>query len=321
MNVNPIFNNKYYYFAPAFKNKAPVRTNVLKELKNINCVYCGEKMLTYNQVDDYSTKASKLTGQKLYKFLSILEPHMKKREKAVLRVIKQEIKKYPKLHLQGVLQKMFPYHLKKLEKQQKTILKQIAKESRNFSENDKNLTLLHVYKGLVSINRHDNVKHFKLNEYINDFYNIKNEYENIDNFTKIENVIYSMPTTHTNIDAFVVKYSRKSSKEIVERLLKPSQLTIEHLHPRSLGGTNIMSNIVLACGDDNSKRSSKPLDTMPNLRINIHNYFRSLRLAMAKKIPIQDCLKVEEYILSIQNTINSMLSEPIKFDNSKGKGR
>ena len=290
--------------------------NVFKTLKDVECVYCGETMLTYNQVDDYSTKASKLTGRKLSKYLSSLEPYMKNKEKAVLLLIKEGIKKYPRLPLQGVLQQMFPHHLRKLEKQQKIILKQIAKESRKFSENDKNLTLLQVYKGLVAINRHDNVKHFKLNEYLNDFYKVKEFYENEDNFKKIENVIHSMPTTHTNIDAFIVKYSRKTSKEIVERLLKPSQLTIEHLHPKSLGGTNIMSNIVLACGDDNSKRSSNPLETMPQLRTNIHNYFRTLRASMGKKYSAQDCLKVEEYIRSIQETVNSMLTEKIRFNNS-----
>ena len=128
------------------------------------------------------------------------------------------------------------------------------------------------------------------------------------------NTLYIMP--NTSINAFIVKFSRKSSKEIATRLLSPSQSTIEHLLPHSLGGTRVISNVVLACGDDNSRRGNKPLDTMPQLRTNIHHYFRTLRHAMAKRVPIQDCLKVEEYILNIQKTINSMIDAPIRFDNS-----
>ena len=316
MNINPITYNNYSYVRPSFKSNSPVNTRVLKDLSDVSCVYCGEKMLTTGQVDIFATKAAKLNGKKLYKYLSTLEKYMKPNEKKVLRVIKEGIKKNPDLSLQEVLQEMFPYHLGKLEKAQKSVLKQIEKLSKSFCEADKNLTLMQVYKGLVDIRKSEVEKHFKTNIYISEFYKLKERYTNKEDFKKIENIIRNMPNSHTNISAFIVKFSRKSSKEIATRLLSPSQSTIEHLLPHSLGGTRILSNIVLACGDDNSRRGNKPLDTMPQLRTNIHHYFRTLRHAMAKKLPIQDCLKVEEYILNIQKTINSMLEKPIRFDNS-----
>ncbi len=316
MYLNPIKSNSYNYQVCAFKAKEPVRISVLKNLKDVSCVYCGEKMLTFDQIDEFSSKAAKLSGKKLYKYLSSLEHYMKDNEKAVLLIIKEGIKKHPDCQIQGVLQYIFPRHLEKLENKQKTILKSIAKEAKNFPEADKNLTLMQVYKGLFEIKRRDEKRHFKLKAYINDFYKIKDLYTEPKNFEKISEIIGTMPTTYNNLDAFIVKYSRKSSKEIVERLLKTNQSTIEHLLPRSLGGTNDISNLVLACGKDNSRRGNKPLDTMPTLRKNLQRYFITLRAAMGKKVSVQDCVGVEKYIRNIQKTVNSLLSEPIRFDNS-----
>ena len=323
MNISPIsysYNN-YCYVATPFRAKYPINMRTFRDLKNVTCSHCGGKMLTYNQVEDYAKKGEKLTGKNLYKYLSALEPKMKKNEKAVLRVIKQGIKKYPKLNLQGVLQKLFPVHLEKLEKQQTEVLMQIANEAMNFSEMDKNLTLMKVYKGLFEVKKREIGRHFKLNEYLSDFYKIKADFSDMKNFEKIDTIVHSMPNTHNNIDAFIVKFSRKSSKEIIERLLSPSQSTEDHLLPKSLGGSNDMSNKVLACGDCNSKRGNKPLETIPNFRVNLTKYFRTLRLAISNKIPLQDCVKVEQHIIDVQNTVNSLLNEPIKFNNSKGYAR
>lgn len=321
MYISSISYNYNKYSDVSFKAKPPVRIGTLKALRGVTCIYCGEKMLTYNQVKDYAIKASKYNGKKLYEALASFERFLKPNEKAVLKIIKEEIKKNPKSNIQNILQNLFPRHVGKLEKKQKDILNQIAKISKSFPEDDRNLTMMQVYKGLYHIKNHVNGKHFKLNVYLSDFYKNKSLYKNEANFDKIDKIIRSMPNSHTNIDAFIVKYSRKPPREIIERLLRPSQLTIEHLKPRSLGGTNDMFNIVLACGNDNSKRSSKPLDAMPQLRKNVNSYFMTLRFALGKKLPIQDCLKVEEYINSIKKTINSMLSQPIKFDTSKGSAR
>lgn len=315
MFINPIPYNSYYNY-PVFKARQPLNQKVLKSLKGISCVYCGEEMLTYSQVEDYSNKAAKLNGASLYKFLSSIEHHMKDNEKAVLALLKENIKKNHNMNLQDILKKLQPRHLARLEKHQKSVLKQIEKIAKKFPENDKYLILEKVYKGLNEIKKHDDIKHFKLNEYLSDFYLIKENLSDKENFKKIEEIIHSMPNAHTSIDAFIVKYSRKTSKEIVERLLKPSQSSLEHLKPRSCGGSNEMYNIVLACGKDNSSRGSKLLDTMPGLKINIHNYFRSLRAAMAKKVSESDYIKVEQQIRNNQKTINSLISNPIKFDNS-----
>ena len=119
-----------------------------------------------------------------------------------------------------------------------------------------------------------------------------------------------MPNTHTNVDAFVIKYSRKSSKEIMTRLLEPRQATIEHLKPVSHGGGNEMSNIVLACKDCNSKRSNKPLRTMIGLQRNLPKFLISLLRFVEMNFPKQDirCFR-REYAEGVKATISEELSK------------
>lgn len=324
MYITPISysNNKYNYgtnlYAQPFKAKSRVSWQSIKVLNNVNCPYCGEVMLTHNQVNDYAIKASKLTGASLSKYLSKLEPHLKQNEKAVLCVIKEGIKKYPKLSLQAVLIQIFPRHLKKLEKTQCDILKQIEKESEKFSERDRILARKQVYTGLADIVTNEPGKHFKLKKFLDDFYLMKADFSNKRNFEKIEKLVHLMPTSHTNVNAFIVKYSRKDSKEIVEGLLHPSQMSREHVDPRSHGGGNEMYNIMPACCDCNSTRSNKPLDSMIGLRVNLPKFFLSLRNSISKKIPEHACVEVDKYFEDIQKSINSQLEDEIRFDNSRG---
>jgi len=87
---------------------------LMRSLKNVTCVYCGQEMLTLHQIEDFAKKASKLTGQRLSRFLTSYQTKMKPNEIYATNLIKEALKKNPHDDLQQVLGKMFPYHLKKL---------------------------------------------------------------------------------------------------------------------------------------------------------------------------------------------------------------
>ena len=268
----------------------------------------------------YSNKAAKLKGIKLANFLISLQPEMKPNEKKAACIIKEELKKHPKEDLKGILTILFPRHVDRLEKQQEKVLLELQKIAVDFPEHDRLVTMSQIQKGLDGIKKNSSGEHFKRNKYISEFFLLNDSYEDFGNYMKIIEAIKSMPNTHTSIDAFIVKYSRKSSKDIMTRLLSPSQVTLEHLNPRSKGGTNILSNLVLACGKDNSTRRSSDLNTMPSLSINLPNYFHSLRKALAKKLPKQEFPKVEEYISGVKETITGLLKNGLKIsDPSKGR--
>lgn len=304
----------------SFTGHNQLTMKVLRNLKGVTCVYCGHEMLTSAQIDECARKAARLKGVPLAKYLISLQPDMKPYEKKAACLIKEELKKHPQENLQGILKLLFPKHVDKLEKQQEKVLLELQKIAVDFPEHDRAVTAEQIKKGLEGIKKRTQGEHFKRNRYINEFFGLRDKYEDFGNYMKIIEAIKSMPNTHTSIDAFIVKYSRKSPKEIMTRLLSPSQVTVEHLNPRSKGGTNILSNLVLACGRDNSTRRSNDLNTMPNLSINLPNYFRTLRKALSEKLPWQEFSKVEEYIKGVKETITGLLKNGLKIsDPSKGR--
>ena len=291
-----------------------------KKLKNVYCAYCGHRMLTTSEINAISQRAITLKGVDLAKFLIKLQPDLKPNEKKVACIMKEELKKNSKTDLKGILQSLFPRYVERLEKQQEKVLIELQKIAVDFPVHDKKITMEQIQKGFVAIRKSSSDEHFKRNQYINDFFLLDKSYEDFGNYMKIIEAIKLMPDTYSSVDAFVVKYSRKTSKDIMQRLLSPSRVTIEHVLPRSNGGTNAMSNIILACGMDNSSRRSNPLETIPGLSRNLPIYFMTLRKALAKKLPFQDLNKVELYISGIKETINSLLKNGLRInDNSKGR--
>ena len=102
--INPITNSyAIYRTRPSFEGRKQLGVRFFRELKNVDCPYCGHKMLTGSQIDDYSQKVSKLKGVKLVKFIISLQPDMKPNEKKASCIIKEALKKYPHDNLKEVL--------------------------------------------------------------------------------------------------------------------------------------------------------------------------------------------------------------------------
>ena len=73
---------------------------------------------------------------------------------------------------------------------------------------------------------------------------------------KIAAVVKRLPTTRTSVNAFITKHELAASDAIGYDMLRPSIVTIEHMHPRSEKGPNELWNYALACERDNNNRSS-----------------------------------------------------------------
>ena len=318
MVISPITNNFNFYAQNWGKSpisfgcrpKVALTINALRDLKRVTCLYCGQKMLTNEQIEEYAAKASKLKGNQLSLFLDKLRPDMKPNEQAVVDIIKPELKKNPKADIKDALMALFPHYLKNLEQKQKSVLKHLSKVADGFCEHDRDLTKQLIKKGYEKIKLCSTDKHFKNNKYLSGFYVLKDQYQDKSNLTKIAKAIKSLPTTYTSLDAFVVKYSRKTSKETAERLLMPSVITVEHLNPRSMGGKNVLKNVAAACGRCNSTRRSQPMSIMyDGLKENFPTHVRTLTKELSKKLPKFEFSKVGTYIKNIRKTINSLLDD------------
>ena len=322
MQIFPIkYVNISHIQAPVAFKRNDFSMEALRNLENVNCIYCGQVMLTAKQIKEFANKAEKLKGIELAKLLIEYQPLMKRNERKAACMIKEELKKHPDADLKDILRIMYPRHVALLENQQKKVLLELEKIAVDFPKHDKELTMNYVRHGLKKIKSRKENDHFKRNHYISMFFMLKDAYSDFGNYIKIINAIKSMPNTHSSTDAFIVKYSRKTPYEIATRLLTPNQVTWEHILPQSLGGTNELGNIVLCCGHDNSTRRSQSLDTMRDgLSVNMSKHLQSLRKAISQKFPENQLIKAEEYIQKFKDRINSLLIKDINiYDPSKGR--
>lgn len=72
----------------------------------------------------------------------------------------------------------------------------------------------------------------------------------------IHKIANKLPTSGENFAAYMLKLSTATNEQIGYKYTWPSMATIEHLHPRSKGGTNDKGNLGIASAIENSKRKS-----------------------------------------------------------------
>jgi len=77
---------------------------------------------------------------------------------------------------------------------------------------------------------------------------------------------YTLPSSSTDIDAFIVSCSKMTHEQIAKRLVSSAFATIEHIKPKSKNGSDNLSNYLLVSAEYNNARSSLPLNTYIALR-------------------------------------------------------
>ncbi len=95
---------------------------------------------------------------------------------------------------------------------------------------------------------------------------------------KIDAIVAKLPNSRTSVNAFITKHELSASDAIGYNVLRPSIVTIEHIHPKSLGGPNELGNYALACSMDNNVRSNVDLrEFIKNFDIkNQKQYFKEI---------------------------------------------
>lgn len=88
---------------------------------------------------------------------------------------------------------------------------------------------------------------------------ILQDYDNKKVKNKIISLIEKLPNSETSTNAFIAKHQFADSESIAFDLLRPSIVTIEHIHPKSKDGPNLLYNYALACERDNGNRSNGDL--------------------------------------------------------------
>ena len=91
-------------------------------------------------------------------------------------------------------------------------------------------------------------------------YDLKEAMEDVPKTSRTKTNLFmlanKLPTSSDSVYAFITKHDQSSPEKIVYDIFIPSELTVEHQHPSSLGGSDTLPNWAMACKRCNNTRQS-----------------------------------------------------------------
>lgn len=128
-----------------------------------------------------------------------------------------------------------------------------------------------------------------------------------------------LPNSKKDVEAFVVKYMRRSPREAAYRLIKNSEPTIEHIVPFSKSGDNSMGNLLVMCSDCNTARGDMSykdyIEQHPEMRENILKYFDDIKKVLKRT---RKTSEYQGYIDSVKETLQNYSPESFNFFTNSG---
>lgn len=188
---------------------------------------------------------------------------------------------------------------------------------RSVLKNNEQLTA--VFKEAKSrLNRKEIIVPFRKKSFIYDLMKIiEKEPEPFQN--KILNIAKTLPSSSDNFAAYLLKISTDTNEKIGYRIVWPSMATIEHLFPRSKGGSDDWENLGIASAIENSNRKSidmtEQIARIPNTcqytqrTINKLIELNNNGLFQKNKVP-------SSYIIGYAETVYEQSNHIIKLDTS-----
>lgn len=129
-----------------------------------------------------------------------------------------------------------------------------------------------------------------------------------------------LPTSRDTIAAYVVKFRNEPSSKIAYRLLCPTFASVEHIHPRSMGGQDLMSNFGGATVRENSDRGNidftEQIVRRPGTKKNSQKYVNKL-IELVNKGVFKRYNINPQYIDDFSHTIDVESQGQIKLNTRK----
>ena len=270
-NLSPQDYLKYYYDVPYEGSTSAGKP--LRKLRNIICPYRGIEIIPSETIKDFEKKLEKCkTALDCVELLSKYQDNMLPTEKEIFAIFKAFVGLNPNDNLKSCLQMIRGNCLTKLKLEELEVLDEVdllthklcAKTALEFRAKTTKCRQI-----IISNNERD---FFKRKIFLASLEGISPKENEREIFSDIKNKALFLPTSESSKNAFVVKYSKRTQKEIVRRLFVASTATIEHIIPASLGGANTMGNFLLTSASGNRYRENMPLVEYIKRHPNIPQY-------------------------------------------------
>ncbi len=260
--LNLISSENYlkYYFDIPYDGKTSAG-KPLRKLRNITCPYRGIKIIPSDSVKGFEKALENCNNaQTAVELLSKYTKNMLPTEKAMYAIFKDFALINPNDNLQNCLEMLRINSLTKLKLEEFEVLDDVDRLIRKLSCQSALLIRAKTTKCRTIILSDDEQDTFKRKIFLNSLGEIIPNENEREIFANIKNKALFLPTSESSKNAFVVKYSKRSHKEIVRRIFISSTGSIEHITPASLGGLNTIGNFLLTCASGNRYRENMPLE-------------------------------------------------------------
>ena len=267
-----------------------------KKQSNLPCPCCGKIMTTREELLSFIQNSKIKKGDELAQELEKYKNRLRGVEIKVAKKLILLAPKHKDKNLKELFLLMYRNSIKQLEKSQQKVIAKVNK----LSDGLEGETYIAVKKDIAFVSKllkkRKNSQVFKRKTFIASFYKLLGEEQNDRNKKILELIALKakkLPTSGNSVDAFVVKYHRRSLDEIAQRLLDASLASTEHIQPRSDGGVNDESNYLVQCKFCNNERSSMTynewLKKHPEMRHNVQIYMdKIISLILENKIKDHD---------------------------------
>lgn len=230
----------------------------LKKLYGLDCPCCGKPMPTKRQLQAHVQRIEKKRGQDLQNELSKALPFYRPNEEEIANILIETSEDYPRANLQELCAILADLNKGALEAEQKKVIEEVRTEAKNLPPSKRKEVEEILDLALSQITGSTNEQHFKKSMLTGKLQGLKAKYKYEDpkEFNKLIEIANKIPNTYASKNAFFVKYQRKTSKEIAERLFFPATATTEHVKPKSKDGQNNTENYIPMCSDCNFNRGN-----------------------------------------------------------------
>lgn len=234
-----------------------------KALQNLPCPCCDRVMTTQHEINRFSAEMGNATGNKIVAGMEKYRDRLPEIERDVADRIIATAKQNQNLRLDEILKKIQSEPKKQLEERQRKVLKEIQDLSQDLTGNTANRIKkdINVIDEIISEGKNGNpFKRKTLIHGLKKLTDTESDSRNKEILAGILKKAEEMPTSSGDVNAFIVKYSRRSPREIAYRILDPSTSTAEHIKPHSKKGKDGPENYLAECKRCNNDRGNIPFD-------------------------------------------------------------
>lgn len=240
----------------------------LRDIPDLPCAICGELMIPNFVYTKFNSNKADLPSKKVIEAIEPYSDRLKPHEKRIYLTLKNLSVLHPNSTIKEILNKpkISTHYLEALETKQLSVLSATQylagemepKSQENFSE------AINIVKNIIADK--DPATDKKRKTILGIFYRTKVQKTDNVTYRQIIKILEKLPTSRTDLSAFMVKYSRRESNETIQNMLQSASATNEHIVPHhnltGKKGASAPHNYVVEHQCCNQKRGQKEYSLM-----------------------------------------------------------